>query len=326
MTAQEKRDADIARNEYLMRRLREICRGTSLMENSWFEDFRQMSSTYLKDLRLQGEGEFGWQEYHWSYYAHEDVRARDWRGNMMYVRHEDPEAEALKQPFGYVYNEVPQWLRWHTTDRLAFLAVLPLLAEAWAGLPIDVQFDGGWDWVRGERSARPNGKAQHVPHYGFIVFFGDARKALVAEQVTQIAQRICRSADSRADRSLFELFEDQLDAPSGCGTYGWVPDGAHLWVHGKANVERLQQTLFSDCECTVTKQGRGGDVVWQLHVVFPDCKAPPRTEAELVQELREESGAPLMACKKAVRFAKGDYAQALTYLQSGEWKQGLLIN
>ncbi len=45
----------------------------------------------------------------------------------------------------------------------------------------------------------------------------------------------------------------------------------------------------------------------------------------MVQRLRLETGAPMMACKKAL-YMKDTYEEALAYILSGAWKYSMLIN
>lgn len=63
----------------------------------------------------------------------------------------------------------------------------------------------------------------------------------------------------------------------------------------------------------------------------PDGKDVNFVPAHLVQQaqlqsLRQQSGAPLLACKKALRVSDGDFTRAMGYLKTGAWKFGLLIN
>lgn len=48
-------------------------------------------------------------------------------------------------------------------------------------------------------------------------------------------------------------------------------------------------------------------------------------DAEKVMRLREETGAPLLACKKALYCKDGDYEEARAYLQTGAWRRSMLV-
>lgn len=222
--------ANIPRNENVLRIIRDTLRGTELFAHSKFDLGAGGFASSPETIHLSDEKVYDWQ------YAYRAQRP------------------------------VPNYVRWHTSNRMAFVHNLGKMLNALAGTPIQVTLDISWSWKRGAESCRPQNKTQYVPEYSLFIAFTDGVVFDPNASIASILNRTCASSDPRADRSLFEVIEDS-EHSVGANSYRWTPYGAQFHVDVKRKAEALAK-VFSDCQITIarTDDKKG----WVADLVFPD--------------------------------------------------------
>lgn len=228
--------------EAVLRRLRDSAIDPQFAKSLRISDHRAARSTLLADIKLAGEGEYGWDEfYHWPFRTH-------------YSRSE----ERLRAPdFFYM----------HTEDRLGFVANVAPLLDALAGLQVGVSEYSAWRWDR--VNLRANGRARYVPRYGFLVVRGHVYGAFDPKPLLAATlARTCAARDPRADEHLFDFQEDRGSVLF--SAYRWTPTGFAATAGTKDSAERARTELFPDCDCRIERIGDGSRRLgWRLDVNFP---------------------------------------------------------
>lgn len=190
----------------------------------------------------------------------------------LYTRGEAPHElqafyPAQKTPSPEPWRPGPQWVKFHTEDRLAWVRHLPELLQALQGLPVSVNKSISWRW--GHSRPRANGRPSYVPVYEAMVCLNaketerfDARQALPS-----LLESVCHLDHPLADMNLFDWQEDQVGRVL-FPNYRWRPDGREATFFEKARLDEALEKLFSGHQTHVERKGQGSDRHWVLTVTL----------------------------------------------------------
>lgn len=244
-TDQTKLGNALLRNESVLRAFREACRNTPLFTDSHWEH-PYLSTVKTDQLFFKDEGQWDWQE--------------------IFHRFHEQAQNPMQKRDSYRFQSAPDWMRWGTANRKAYAEHLPALVGALRDMPVQVQGNSGWTWLRGKDSQRPEGKPQSRAQFQLLMFFDEKHK-FNPDAFLKAHGEVCVSNDQRADRSLFEFAED-MGQPIGDGGYSWTKTGFNLRVWKKAKALDLMK-LFSDCKIEMQKEKTSVGDSWTLATTFP---------------------------------------------------------
>lgn len=244
---------DIFRMEEVLRALRQVLRDNEAAETFYVQDaFRGGGDTWMSQVTLTGERDWG------TYYQYYEASRRDRFST-------DIERASLQHIRG------PQWTRFGTEDRLAWVRLLPALIQSLAGLDVRVTPDQSWRWDHREQP-RPNGSARYVPRYQVMVSLGSTgAKPFDPEGVAQaLLKGVATTSNPLADQHLFDWQQD-LVGKKFFHQYGWSGTTLEAVFDTKALLEEGKKALFDgyECESRRLRPGDRKDTRWVLSVKMP---------------------------------------------------------
>jgi hypothetical protein len=109
---------------------------------------------------------------------------------------------------------------------------------------------------------------RYIPAYQIFVSIRDKAFDTVPALAEPSKMTICLSTDPRADGNIF----DQIRAKGvdTCGGYNWAADGFIFSFYGNKETAQAIQQVYSDCPCTVAREGKGMGTRYSLAFKFPD--------------------------------------------------------
>jgi hypothetical protein len=161
----------------------------------------------------------------------------------------------------------PNYLTLRTFSRLGYLAMLPRLARALEGLPVDLDEDRSWTWDH--ENLTPAGRPTYRRAYVLSVLLKSELPFKSERWLKKAAQDVCDSVDERTDQCVFQMREN-AKLPSELVTAyettkaGWVVDCADA----KA-AQKVAGALFSDCKVEFKPVKGKGEKQVQLVVALP---------------------------------------------------------
>ncbi len=220
---------------------------------------------HLAELRLKGEGKWGWDEYYFSFYKHERAWKDKKPGNAPYL-HLPLKTSSGRQAFTQLHQS-PDWFRLTTEDRIGFGTYIPVLLESLRGQPVSVSPSSSWGFKE------TKGRRTTVEHYQVLVCpdFSGKSRFNPEPLIGSYAQAVCMAKDSRADgESLFEYQKERVPELL-FQSYQWTRTGFIASTEFKRDAEAIGPSLFPDCKVTLEPEiERGKTVGWTVEVVFPE--------------------------------------------------------